>query len=595
MAATQVCPVVGTTNTVLPPKHPDFDINQPGQVCPVTKATTDHHHNLSKHPGIFDSSSDLSNADNCPALTKIVSRPEQQAMDEAICPVVGTVSSVLPPNHPSTKEAKEGDQKDGTGCTPEKTCLVLCSQNALLAVVVSVSVVDSVLLGYHSSLMGSLKVMPTHNKYFKLTIATNSLNTAISYVGGSCAALVAGFVVAWLGRWKTIMHSCILPLIGPTIQAAAQKTGMFIGGRFVVGIGLGLAQTACPTYVAETAPPQHRAVALGLYYASWGVGTACCIWSLLLDATLFLHVGMENAQLGPDCAEHSLHALEVLAAINANGDKESPVVLVQYREITDTIAWEKSQQLSWEQALSAKGNRKRIVITSTFPIIVMLPGTNIITFYFGDMLSQAGITNPTTQLEINIILTCSTLAVSLLGKKTLCLISLAGQIVTFYILAGLTALYGDSSNKSGIYGTIAMIFLYSAAYAYIFTPLTVLYPPEVLSYSLRSVGMGLYTLTTKLRRLLVTMAFPFALNAIGWKTYIINASADIVMPAGVMWYWVETRGRTLEETDKLFDGGEHSDVPGLEGRADGEVEVGNELLKNVASRVENQDVVITKE
>lgn len=84
------------------------------------------------------------------------------------------------------------------------------------------------------------------------------------------------------------------------------------------------------------------------------------------------------------------------------------------------------------------------------------------------------------------------------GRKTLCAISLAGQIVSFYILAGLTALYGESTNKSGIYGTISMIFLYNASYAYGITPLTVLYPPEVLSYALRSSGMGLYTLTTKL-------------------------------------------------------------------------------------------------
>ena len=105
----EVCPVVGTTNTVLPPNHPNFDANAPGQVCPVTKATTDHHHNLHKHPGIFDNNSDLSNAEQCPALTKIVSRPEQQDMDEAICPVVGTVSSVLPPDHPSTANAKDGD------------------------------------------------------------------------------------------------------------------------------------------------------------------------------------------------------------------------------------------------------------------------------------------------------------------------------------------------------------------------------------------------------------------------------------------------------------------------------------------------------
>ena len=88
----------------------------------MTKATTDHHHNLSKHPGIPAGDS-KEGADSCPALQKVVSRPEQQAMDEAICPVVGTVSSVLPPDHPSlaskndsdicpVTNAKLGDHKD---------------------------------------------------------------------------------------------------------------------------------------------------------------------------------------------------------------------------------------------------------------------------------------------------------------------------------------------------------------------------------------------------------------------------------------------------------------------------------------------------
>ncbi len=179
--------------------------------------------------------------------------------------------------------------------------------------------------------------------------------------------------------------------------------------------------------------------------------------------------------------------------MNANGDKDAPVVLLQYREISDTIAFEKSRQLSFLQSFTTPGNRKRLIITATFSIIVMMPGTNIITFYFGTMLEQAGIKDATTQLEINIILTSWTLVVSLLGawfadsvgRKTLCAISLAGQIVTFYILAGLTAVYGNSTDKSGIYGTIALIFLYNAAYAWGITPLTVLYPPEVLSYEIR--------------------------------------------------------------------------------------------------------------
>lgn len=79
-------------------------------------------------------------------------------------------------------------------------------------------------------------------------------------------------------------------------------------------------------------------------------------------------------------------ALEVLAAVNANGDKEAPIVVLQYREISDTIAWEKSQHLSFFKSFSGKANRKRLTLVSTFSIISMLPGTNIITFYFGDML-----------------------------------------------------------------------------------------------------------------------------------------------------------------------------------------------------------------
>lgn len=217
--------------------------------------------------------------------------------------------------------------------------------------------------------------------------------------------------------------------------------------------------------------------------------------------------------------------------------------------------------------------------------------------------AQAGIDDPTTQLEINIILTSWTLVVSLagawfadtLGRKTLCSISLAGQIITFYILAGLTAIYGESDNKSGIYGTLAFIFLYNASYAYGITPLTVLYPPEVLSLECRAIGMSIYTLTTKLSGLLVTMAFPFSMAAIGWKTYIINASADVLMLVGVVWYWVETRGLTLEEVDKVFEGEKHSDVPDLKAVLDGEVEVGSGFLKKEITVPSNQEVVVTKE
>lgn len=121
--------------------------------------------------------------------------------------------------------------------------------------------------------MGSLNVMPTYSNYFSLTTATKSLNTAISYTGGAIAAFPAGFLVDWRGRRESIFWSCVITLIGAILQTSAVHIAMFIVGRFIIGMGMGVAATATPTFVAETAPQKYRAFALGMYYSCWGVGT----------------------------------------------------------------------------------------------------------------------------------------------------------------------------------------------------------------------------------------------------------------------------------------------------------------------------------
>lgn len=71
------------------------------------------------------------------------------------------------------------------------------------------------------------------------------------------------------------------------------------------------------------------------------------------------------------------------------------------------------------------------------------------------------------------------------GRKPLCVVSLGCQPVLLSLFGGLTAIYGATNNLSGIYGTLAVLFLFQAIYSLGITPLTVLYPPEILSYEIR--------------------------------------------------------------------------------------------------------------
>ncbi|PSR99078.1 hypothetical protein BD289DRAFT_361607 [Coniella lustricola] len=113
MSQPGVCPVVGTTNSVLPPSHPEVDLSKPGQTCPVVGAKTEHHSNLHKHPSVpvpSDAKTGATSADaqRCPALRSVVEEPQSQKMDDQVCPVVGPVTTILPPDHPST-EGKADD------------------------------------------------------------------------------------------------------------------------------------------------------------------------------------------------------------------------------------------------------------------------------------------------------------------------------------------------------------------------------------------------------------------------------------------------------------------------------------------------------
>lgn len=178
------------------------------------------------------------------------------------------------------------------------------------------------------------------------------------------------------------------------------------------------------------------------------------------------------------------------------------------------------------------------------------------------MLTQAGIGNPTTQLQINVVLSSWQLVVAItgsslaekLGRRFLALFSLGTCSAFFYILAGLTAKYGTAGDKAGTYGTVACIFLFLGAYSFGITPLTAMYAPEVLSYNMRANGIAMQGILIKSCGVLVTLAFPYMLESLGWKSYVINASWNILLWLYIWFQWVETKGLTLEEVDRIFDG-----------------------------------------
>jgi len=118
-------------------------------------------------------------------------------------------------------------------------------------------------------MMNGLNILPSFYNEISLNTAGQSVNTGIIWVGGCVAGFFSGPIIDKWGRKAGMMGAVWVTVVGIILQSAAVNPPMFIVGRFIVGIGVGISSVACPTYVSEVAQLRWRAFSLGFYYDFW--------------------------------------------------------------------------------------------------------------------------------------------------------------------------------------------------------------------------------------------------------------------------------------------------------------------------------------
>jgi MFS family permease len=271
------------------------------------------------------------------------------------------------------------------------------------------------------NMMNGLNILPSFYNEISLNTAGQSVNTGIIWIGGCVSGFFSGPVIDKWGRKSGMMGAVWICIVGIVLQSAAQNPPMFIVGRFIIGIGIGLSSIACPTYLSEVAQLKWRAFSLGFYYDFWygggmiasgityGTSQILSSWAWRIPSILQVVPSLLCLVVLPFVPESPRwlmyndrqdEALEVLAIMSANGDITDPVVITQYHQICDTIAYEKKNRPSqnWADAVKTPQDRRRMMLACSCAVIGNMSGSGIISYYLGTMLTQAGITDTNTQL-----------------------------------------------------------------------------------------------------------------------------------------------------------------------------------------------------
>lgn len=169
---------------------------------------------------------------------------------------------------------------------------------------------------------------------------------------------------------------------------------------------------------------------------------------------------------------------------------------------------------------------------------------------------------------------CGSLYTDRYGVKSAALIGTGGTAFSLFLIGAMTKAYGQSDSLPGIWATVGCIFLFSVSYSFGWVPILFLLPAEVLFFRIRVTGMSLFSLVVCATGTWASFVFPVALDALAWRLSVINGAWNLLFMLFIWWYWIEIKGKTLEEIDALFDGRKHCDTPDVEAVLAGTAEDG---------------------
>ncbi|KAJ4858034.1 sugar transporter domain-containing protein [Trichoderma breve] len=430
--------------------------------------------------------------------------------------------------------------------------------------------------GYDASLINNL----LQNPWFRETYNVESsgiwagIVASMMQVGGVAAMPFIGPTMDYFGRRSGLFLGALSIIIGTIIQGTSTSACQFMGGRFFIGFGAIMNGASGPIYVLEINHPAYRSVMGALYNtlyfsgaiiaagaargglniggnASWRLIT----WLQCLFAGIIIVLSPWIPESPRWLYVHNKgeKAVAVLAKYHGRGNSESPWVKLQLQEYEEFLNLDGSDKRWWDyRALfHTRASVYRLCCNLWVSVAAQWAGNSVLSYFLGAVLETAGYSDPIQQANITLINNCQQWAFAILGA---CYVERVGRRpLLMFAFIGCSITWAVGTNVAASKASLGLIFIFGSIFSIGITPLQSLYPMEVLSYEMRAKGSALSTLVISAAMLLNQFAWPVAIRNITWKTYIIFAVWNMVQAATIYFFIPETKNRTLEELDEVFE------------------------------------------
>lgn len=464
--------------------------------------------------------------------------------------------------------------------------------------VAAASAFGGVLFGYDTGTISGLIVMPNFQETFgkpvpgsttgayALTTNDESLVVSILSAGTFVGALAGAPISDILGRRWGMQVALLVFTIGVVMQMATTSLDVFIGGRVVAGLGVGILSTIVPMYQSETAPRWIRGAVVSGYQWAITIGLLCAslanngtqnrsdsgAWRIPVGIQLafaillcgFFLILPESPRWLVKKGNHE-QASKSLARLNST-DVDDPIVRSELSVIQTNLDIELTHSTGSYLDCFKNNDRKYLLRAMTGIFIQafqQLTGINFI-FYYGTKFFKSALpgTNPFVFSVISNVVNVVTTVPGMymmerLGRRKL----LIWGAVWMCICELIVAVVGTAvpvKNLAGGKTAVAFVCIYIAGFASTWGPAAWVVCGEIFPLAIRAKALSLCTASNWLWNFGIGYATPYLVDVgpgkagLGPKVFFIWTGTCACCAVFAYLFIYETRLLSLEEVDEMY-------------------------------------------
>ena len=453
---------------------------------------------------------------------------------------------------------------------------------AFIWLVCLVAAMGGLLFGYDWVVIGGAK--PFYEPYFGITDETPFLRgwaQSSALVGCLVGAVVSGIISDKSGRKRLLILSGLLFTVSAMGTAFAGSFLFFNVFRIIGGIGIGLASSLSPMYIAEISPAHMRGRFVSINQLTIVIGIlAAQIVNFSIAQPVPEHAGAEyilaswNGQYGWRWMFGAETVPAFLFFLLMFFVPESPRWLLKYgkdkrasnilrrvggseyadfeiRDIKNTLAREEIAKVNFRDLAEPK-LRKIVMLGVFLAVLQQWCGINVIFNYAQEVFAAAGygvsgiMFNIVITGIVNLLFTFVAIhTVDRLGRRILMLTG-AGGLAAIYTILGL----GYFLQSTGVHMLILVVSAIGC-YAMSLAPITWVVISEIFPNRIRGAAMSVAVFSLWVGCTALTLTFPYLKAGLGAHgAFWLYGAICVIGFVVILVKLPETKGKSLEDIER---------------------------------------------